>query len=264
MISHRLLTLETVKQLTDQINRDQNLLFYSYLTQRKEKVKFVGQYVNDNLAAVLAYFCGLTFPAFSFYCIDLNKLIFPYLIAFTKEITQIREDNICGTILCNRDLQLFQSHGLITGIPQRFLTMKHMDLSKLLDSNMAELVKSGDISEVMDFLRNGNMKFFTRGELEYYPFLGIKDGNHYVAVGGFHFYDPLLVELGNIYTRPDYRGRGLAKHLTSQLTNLGRLFSTDVYLGVLAENLAAVHVYESLGYEVMAEQTIVDFTLSIC
>lgn len=261
MISHQLLTNETIKQLTDQINRDQHLLFYSYLTQRKENVKFVGQYIDDNLTAVLAYFGGLSFPAFSFLCINPKELDFPSLIAFTKELTQLKENMICGTILCNQDFQLFQSHGLITGNPQRFLTMKHVDLSKLLDSNMAELVRRPDFLEVMDLLRNGKMGFFTRNELEQYPFLGIKDGNQYIAIGGFHFYDPELVELGNIYTRPDYRGKGLAKHLTSQLTYLGKSLSSAVYLGVLAENLAAVHVYESLGYEIMAEQMIVDFNL---
>lgn len=58
MISHRLLTYETISQLTDQINRDQHLLFYSYLSQRKEQAKFVGQYIDDKLTAVLAYFGG--------------------------------------------------------------------------------------------------------------------------------------------------------------------------------------------------------------
>lgn len=263
MISHRVLTYETINQLTDQINRDQHFLFYSYLTQRKEQAKFVGQYVDDKLTAVLAYFWGLPFPAFSFHCINREKLNFPALIAFTKETIQLNRNTVCGTILCNRDLQLFQSHGLITGNPQRFLTMKHMDQSKLLDSNLAELVKENDFSDIVDLLHNGGMKFFTRSELEQYPFLGIKECGHFIAVGGFHFYDSKLVELGNIYTSPAHRGKGLAKHLTSQLTKLGRSLSSDVYLGVLAENQAAVHVYKGLGYEVTAEQSIVDFKLSI-
>ncbi|MGF9643749.1 GNAT family N-acetyltransferase [Paenibacillus sp. MABNS29] len=263
MISHRLLTYETISQLTDQINRDQHLLFYSYLSQRKEQAKFVGQYIDDKLTAVLAYFWGLSFPAFSFHCINREKLNFPALITFTEEIIQLKKNTVCGTILCNRDLELFQSHGLILGNPQRFLTMKHMDQSKLLDSNWAELVKENDLSDIVDLLRNGGMKFFTRSELEQYPFLGIKECGHFIAVGGFHFYDSKLVELGNIYTSPTHRGKGLAKHLTSQLTKLGRSLSSDIYLGVLKENQAAVYLYEGLGYEIKAEQTIVDFKLSI-
>ncbi|SEK03879.1 GNAT family N-acetyltransferase [Paenibacillus polymyxa] len=263
MISHRLLTYEIIYQLTDLIHRDQYLLFYSYLTQRKEQAKFVGQYVDDKLTGVLAYFCGLSFPAFSFHCINREQLNFLALIAFTEELIQLKKNTVCGTILCDRDLQLFQSHGLVTGNPQRFLTMKHMDQSKLLDSNVAELVKGNDISDIVDLLRNGGMKFFTSSELEQYPFLGIKENGHFIAAGGFHFYDSKLVELGNIYTSPAHRGKGLAKHLTSQLTKLGRTLSSDVYLGVLEENQAAVQLYKGLGYEVTAEQTIVDFKLSI-
>jgi ribosomal protein S18 acetylase RimI-like enzyme len=71
------------------------------------------------------------------------------------------------------------------------------------------------------------------------------------------------VELGNIVTRPDYRGKGLAKVLTSQLTHIGKQISSDVYLGVLAGNQPAVHLYKNLGYQTTAEQFIVDFTLSL-
>ncbi|GAA0358675.1 GNAT family N-acetyltransferase [Bacillus horti] len=263
MISHHILTLEEINKLTEQINRDQQLLFYSYLTQRKETAIFIGQYIDGHLTAVLAYFSGLSFPAFSFHCIDRNDVDLPSLIKFTREYIQLKDSITCGTILSNRDLELFQSHSLITGTPQSFLTMKHVDQMKLLDSDMGEVVGRNDVLEVMDFLQNGDMRFFTREELEQYPYIGVKVDNQYVAVGGYHFYGSLLVEIGNIYTRPDYRGKGLAKHLTSQLTSLGKELSTDVHLGVLAQNLAAVHVYERLGYEIMAEQKIVDFKLGM-
>ncbi|MEH7114726.1 GNAT family N-acetyltransferase [Neobacillus niacini] len=106
------------------------------------------------------------------------------------------------------------------------------------------------------------MRFFTKSELENCPFLGVKEGENFISVGGYHFYDSKLVELGNIVTRLDCRGRGLAKHLTSELTYLGKKLSPDVYLGVLADNLPAVRVYEGLGYGIAAELSIVNFTLS--
>jgi ribosomal protein S18 acetylase RimI-like enzyme len=262
MISHRLLTHDTIIQSIDQIDRDQHLLFYSYLTQRKEKAQFIGQYVDNELTAVLAYLSGLSFPAFSFYCINQQEVFFPELLAFTRATIQLKKNASCGTILCHSDLQLFKSLGLIVGTPKRFLTMKHLDQSKLLESNITELVKEDEYSEVLDFLRKGEMRFFMRSELERCPFLGIKEGRDFIAVGGFHFYDSQLVELGNIVTRPDFRGKGLAKLLTSQLTHLGKQLSSDVYLGGLAENLPAVSVYEGLGYQATAELSIVDFTLS--
>jgi ribosomal protein S18 acetylase RimI-like enzyme len=140
--------------------------------------------------------------------------------------------------------------------------MKHQDESKLLDSHITEKVRENEFSKVIDFLHKGGMRFFTKSELEYCPFLGVKEGEDFVSVGGYHFYDSKLVELGNIVTRLDCRGRGLAKHLTSELTYLGKKISPDVYLGVFADNLPAVRVYESLGYGITTELSIVNFTLS--
>ncbi|MED3549027.1 GNAT family N-acetyltransferase [Cytobacillus praedii] len=263
MISHRLLTQEAIVQLIDQVEKDQHLLFYSYLTQRIDKAKFIGQYVDNQLTAVLAYLSELSFPAFSFYRINQQDVCLPELIVYTRAAIKLDKNVICGIILCQRDLQLFQSFGLITGTPQRFFTMKHIDQSKLLESNMTQLVKEHEFSEVIAFLHKGEMKFFTRSEIERCPFLGVKEGGEFIAVGGFHFYDPLLVEIGNIVTRHDHRGKGLGTLVTSELTHIGRQLSADVYLGVLAENLPALHIYESLGFQTVAELSIVDFTLSL-
>ncbi|WP_147535633.1 GNAT family N-acetyltransferase [Bacillus marasmi] len=262
MISHRLLTHDTIIELLPHISPDQDLLFYSYLVQRREKALFICQFVEEKLTAILAYFSELSFPAFSFFRLEENNIFFPDLVAFTSETIKLDENAVCGTILCQRDLELFQSFGLIRGTPQRFLTMKHQDESKLLDSQITEKVREYEFSKVIDFLHKGGMKFFTKNELEYCPFLGVKEGEAFVSVGGYHFYDSKLVELGNIVTRLDYRGRGLAKHLTSELTQLGKKLSPDVYLGVFADNLPAVRVYESLGYGITAELSIVNFTLS--
>ncbi|WP_316569384.1 GNAT family N-acetyltransferase [Neobacillus sp. YIM B06451] len=263
MISHRLLTHEAVSQIIGTIDSDKHLLFYSYLSQRKEKAQFVGQFVDSNLMAVLAYLNELSFPAFSFHRINEEKVFFPELVSFTRDTFQLEKNAICGTILCPSDLQLFHSFGLIAGRPKKFFTMKHQDESKLLTSDIAKLVKDEEFPQVMDFLCKGGMRFFTQSELEKCPFLGIKNGGDFIAVGGFHFYDSQLVELGNIVTREDHRGKGIAKLLTSQLTHLGKQLSSNVYLGVLAENIPAVKVYESLGYQIVSEQVIVDFTLAL-
>ncbi|WP_102272301.1 GNAT family N-acetyltransferase [Cytobacillus massiliigabonensis] len=262
MLSHRLLTHDKIFDLLPHIHADQNLLFYSYLTQRKERAQYICQFVNQQLTAVLAYLNELSFPAFSFFRVEEQDIFFPELIAFTRETIKLNENAVCGTILSHQDLLLFQSFGLIKGNPQRFFTMKHQDELKLLDSLSAEKISENEYSKVIDFLHRSEMKFFTRGEIENCPFLGIKEGEDFVAVGGFHFYDSQLVELGNIVTRIDYRGRGLAKLITSELTHLGKKISPDVYLGVLADNTPAVRVYEGLGYQTTMELSIVNFTLS--
>lgn len=262
MISHRLLTHERILDLLPSLNPNENLLFYSYLTQRKEKALFFCQFVKENLTSILAYFSEFSFPAFSFFPVNNNDLYLPQLITFTWETLKLGENAICGTILKKQELELFKYYGLIAGIPQHFFTMKHQDESKLIASHWGEKIRENEYSKAIEFLQNGGMRFFTKSELENYPFLGIKEGMDFVAVGGYHFYDTNLVELGNIVTRVDCRGKGLAKHLTSELTFLGKEVSSDIYLGVLADNLPAVRVYEGLGFGITADLFIVNFTLA--
>lgn len=262
MFSHRLLTHDKIFDLLPHINADQNLLFYSYLTQRKEKAQYICQFVNKKLTAVLAYLNDLSFPAFSFFRVEEQDIFFPELIAFTRETIKLDENAVCGTILNQRDLELFQFFGLIKGDPQRFFTMKHQDESKLLEPHNLEKISENEYSKVIDFLHRSEMRFFTRGEIENCPFFGIKEGEDFVAVGGYHFYDSQLIEIGNIVTRIDYRGRGLAKLITSELTHHGKNLAPNVYLGVLADNIPAVRVYEDLGYQTIMELSIVNFTLS--
>lgn len=109
MFSHRLLTHDEIFESLPYINSDQHLLFYSYLTQRKEKAQYFCQFVNNQLTAVLAYLSELSFPAFSFFRVEEQDIFFPELIAFTKETIQLDENAVCGTILCQQDLELFQN-----------------------------------------------------------------------------------------------------------------------------------------------------------
>ncbi|MFF2481565.1 GNAT family N-acetyltransferase [Paenibacillus sp. NPDC058071] len=262
MISHQLLAHKAVVELLPHINADQNLLFYSYVTQHKEKAQYIGQFINGQLTVVFAYFSGLSFPAFSFFRVEGKEIRFPELIAFTRETITLDEQAICGTILSQEDLELFQGFGLISGTPQRFQMMKHEDESKLLHSSTVTEVQESEYAEAVDFLQSGGMKFFTVDKLKRYPFLGIKQGNEFISMGGYHFYDAKLVEIGNILTKVEFRGRGLAKLLTSELTHLGKKRSPHIYLGVSIDNLPAIHIYKSLGYKRTKEVFIVNFTLS--
>ncbi|MEH7114725.1 hypothetical protein V7124_20555 [Neobacillus niacini] len=147
MISHQLLTHETIIELLPRINPDQNLLFYSYLTQRKEKALFICQFVEANLTAILAYFSELSFPAFSFFRLEEKNIFFQELVAFTRDTLKLDQKAVCGTILNKQDLELFKFYGLITGNPKQFFTMKHQDESKLIRSHITEKVR------IIDFLQ---------------------------------------------------------------------------------------------------------------
>ncbi len=96
--------------------------------------------------------------------------------------------------------------------------------------------------------------FFSAAMLEQGVFYGVSEGSALVAAAGTHLVTPAfgVAAVGNVYTRRDRRGRGLAAQVTSAVT--ADLLSrqpplTTVALNVNQQNAAAQHVYAGLGYE---------------
>jgi predicted GNAT family acetyltransferase len=86
-------------------------------------------------------------------------------------------------------------------------------------------------------------------------YFGVRRGADLVSVAGVHVYSPQyrVAALGNITTRPDVRGRGLAAVATARLCReLLRSGIEHVGLNVKADNEGAVHCYEKLGFEAVA------------
>ena len=80
-------------------------------------------------------------------------------------------------------------------------------------------------------------------------FHGIYEGTTLVAAAGTHLLarEEGAAAIGNVYTRHDRRGRGLGRLVMSAV--LGELEGVEtVGLNVRADNDAALHLYESLGF----------------
>ncbi len=82
-------------------------------------------------------------------------------------------------------------------------------------------------------------------------YYGVWEGSGLIAAAGTHLISPALGvgAIGNVYTRRDWRGRGLGRQVTSAMTaELLRLNLPTVALNVKQDNLAAQRVYERLGF----------------
>ena len=93
-------------------------------------------------------------------------------------------------------------------------------------------------------------------------YVGVRRDGDLVAVAGVHVYSPAqrVAALGNVTTRPDLRGSGLA---TAAVTGLCRqlLASVDhIGLNVKSDNVAAINLYHRLGFTTAAEYTEAGFT----
>lgn len=87
-------------------------------------------------------------------------------------------------------------------------------------------------------------------------YFGIRRGTAIVAVAGIHVFAPGhgVAALGNVTTDPLERGRGLARRTVARLCrSLLDSGCTTIGLDVHADNAAAIHCYERLGFAIEAE-----------
>jgi ribosomal protein S18 acetylase RimI-like enzyme len=83
-------------------------------------------------------------------------------------------------------------------------------------------------------------------------FYGVLVEGQVVSVAGTHLVSPTygVAGIGNIFTHPDYRGRGYGTATTSAVASeLVRRGIDDVVLNVAQDNAPAIRIYERLGFE---------------
>jgi len=100
--------------------------------------------------------------------------------------------------------------------------------------------------------------FFAPSMVEQGVFYGLYDGMELVAAAGTHIVAPGegVAAVGNVYTRRDRRGRGLARQVTGAVTaELMQRMPKDavIALNVIQTNARAVSVYRRLGYVAYCE-----------
>jgi len=98
--------------------------------------------------------------------------------------------------------------------------------------------------------------FFSASMVADGAFFGLWEAGRLVSVAGTHLVSPQesVGAVGNVYTRRDRRGRGLAGRVSSAVTaELLRLGLRTIALNVNQQNEAAIRVYERLGYRKYCE-----------
>jgi len=97
--------------------------------------------------------------------------------------------------------------------------------------------------------------YFDGRMLETGKYFGCIINGEIVCVSGVHVHSDeyKISVLGNITTRPEYRGRGLATIVTAKLVNELGAGGNMVALNVKNDNIAAIKCYERLGFEIYCE-----------
>ena len=110
---------------------------------------------------------------------------------------------------------------------------------------------SDDVDKVMALFAAGGGDAFTPAQMATGVFYGILSGDHLVSVAGSHLINPTdgVAAVGNVFTHPDYRGRGYGTAATSAVAaELLQRGIRDVVLNVVQANEGAIRIYERLGF----------------
>lgn len=91
--------------------------------------------------------------------------------------------------------------------------------------------------------------FFFPSMLRQGIFYGVWKDGELVSIAGTHIYKPEegIAAIGNVYTHPSWRGRGLARRAMLALLAAIQHLET-VALSVRQDNAPAIHLYESMGF----------------
>ena len=118
-------------------------------------------------------------------------------------------------------------------------------------------IESSDYSEIDNFLKTHARKSSVWPGNEEVLFWGeIRDQGLLVATGALVQWRTGQVMFASIATHSDFRSKGLAQKLVSQmLGNASRSGISHVGLGVFSENASAKRAYEKVGFNLIGEFT---------
>jgi hypothetical protein len=110
-----------------------------------------------------------------------------------------------------------------------------------------------EIAELVELTRPGP---YAPNVLELGRYVGIKEDGKLIAMAGERIKLDGYTEVSLVCTHPDYRGKGYAKSLSGVIIE-NIMDSGDVpFLNVMTQNIAALKLYEKLGFTTRVEYMI--------
>ncbi|MFL9842617.1 GNAT family N-acetyltransferase [Sphingomonas sp. ST-64] len=84
-------------------------------------------------------------------------------------------------------------------------------------------------------------------------FVGVREGGRLVAMAGERMRMPGYIEVSAVCTHPDWRGRGLARHLTREVAGAILARGSVPFLHCYASHTATIALYAAMGFRIRTE-----------
>ena len=130
----------------------------------------------------------------------------------------------------------------------------HVDRQSFRPSSIQTVrLHQSDLRDLNALYAWGGPGFFALYQLEQGIYYGAMADGKLISAAGTHVVAPEygIAAVGNVYTHPEYRGRGYATACTGAVTaDLLEMGCQSVVLNVWQENTPALRAYQRLGYAV--------------
>ena len=151
---------------------------------------------------------------------------------------------------------LSQTYDMSETYPMLRMSLRLTDFKPVAHDDVSSIGEN-DLDAVVALYADGDQlgegpTFFNATMLRQGTFRGVWEDSKLVAIAGTHVFSGELgvAAVGNVYTRRDCRGRGLAARVTSAVVEGARTRgATTIVLNVAPANEGARRVYERLGFE---------------
>ena len=121
---------------------------------------------------------------------------------------------------------------------------QYQDFLELTDADAPEMLALAQLTEPGPYLARTH----SMGK-----FIGIRIGGRLAAMAGERFRFPGYTEVSGVCTHPDFRGRGLARRLSTAVSANIAARGERPFLHAWKTNHPAIALYESLGFEIRTE-----------
>ena len=172
----------------------------------------------------------------------------------------------CNATLAELDVRVRTSNAYLNMTPEQSVVLSHHfgrfddrrmvrmllhDVPPSTPPQPVERLRPSDLDALQALYAEEPPAFFLPSQLRDGVYFGVREGIDLVAVAGTHVVSSAtsVAALGNVHTRRDRRGRGLAMAVTAAVVRELRLRSTKtVVLNIVATNEVARRVYERVGF----------------
>jgi len=170
----------------------------------------------------------------------LAELVKPGETVFVAEVSEIRIPPGLTEVRAARGIQMVATRSL-SGEP------RDARIRALTEADAPEMLALAKLTEPGPFLPRTH----TMG-----AFLGLRIDGRLAAMAGERMRFPGYTEVSGVCTHPDFRGRGLARALSTAVVAAIEARGDRAFLHAWKANRSAIGLYETLGFELRTEVNI--------